>query len=400
MLTPLPQAGSIMPIINRIAEFHDEIVAWRKDFHRHPELLFEVHRTAARVAELLRSFGVDEVVTGIGRTGVVGVIKGRTSGSGRAIGLRADMDALPILETTGKPYASETRGVMHACGHDGHISMLLGAARYLAETRNFDGTAVVIFQPAEEGEAGARAMVEDGLMERFGINEVYGLHNFPGLSTGQFAVRTGGIMAAVDTVKIEIEGTGGHAARPHKTIDPVVVAAHVIVGLQTLVSRNVDPVQAAVFSATMIKAGTTDNVIPRTATITASIRTLDDDVRDLMEQRVCAFAKATAEAFGATAHITYARGYPVTVNTPDQTAFAAETAAEIVGNERVDRSVSPQLIAEDFAFMLKARPGAYILLGQGDTAGLHEDAYDFNDEIIPIGASYFVRLIERAMPVG
>lgn len=389
-----------MPIINRIAEFHDEIVAWRQDFHRHPELMFDVHRTAARVADLLKSFGVDEVVAGIGRTGVVGIIRGNRCQSGRVIGLRADMDALPISEQTGKPYASEVDGKMHACGHDGHTSMLLGAAKYLAETRNFDGTAIVIFQPAEEGGGGGRVMVEDGLMTRFGIEEVYGMHNYPGIPVGNFAIRPGGIMAATDVFKIEIEGVGGHAAQPHKTVDPIITAAQMIVGLQTLVSRNVDPVKSAVLSVTVIKAGTTDNVIPRTASITGTVRTLDEAVRNLMQRRLDEFVPTFASAYGATASLDYWRGYPVTVNAPEQTSFAADTAAEIVGEPQVDRTTAPSLGGEDFAYMLNERPGAYILIGQGNTAGLHEDSYDFNDDIIPLGVSYWVRLIERAMPIG
>jgi len=389
-----------MPVINRIAEFHDEIVEWRQDFHRHPELMFDVQRTAARVTELLQGFGVDEVVTGLGRTGVVGVIRGRTDTGGKVIGLRADMDALPITERTGKPYTSENAGKMHACGHDGHTSMLLGAAKYLAETRNFDGTAVVIFQPAEEGGGGGRVMVEDGLMERFGIKEVYGLHNFPGQAAGTFSIRAGGIMAATDVFRIEIEGVGGHAAQPHKTVDPIVVAAQLIVALQTFVSRNTDPVSSAVLSVTVFNAGTTDNVIPRTASITGTVRTLDEKVRDAMQARLERFVPRFCEDFGARASVDYWRGYPVTVNAETETAFAADVAAEIVGEDKVERNVNPSLGGEDFAYMLQARPGAYILLGQGDSAGLHEDGYDFNDDIIPVGVSYWVRLVERAMPIG
>lgn len=389
-----------MPVINRIAEFHDEIVEWRQDFHRHPELMFDVHRTADRVAELLKSFGVDEIVTGLGRTGVVGVIKGRKADSGKIIGLRADMDALPITERTGKPYASENAGKMHACGHDGHTSMLLGAAKYLAETRNFDGTAIVIFQPAEEGGGGGKVMVDDGLMERFGIEEVYGLHNMPGQTAGTFSIRSGGIMAATDVFKIEVEGVGGHAAQPHKTVDPILVSAQLIVALQSFVSRNTDPVSSAVLSVTVINAGTTDNVIPRTASLTGTIRTLDEAVRNAMQSRLERFVPEFAETFGAKASVDYWRGYPVTVNSEAQTGFAADVAAEIVGEANIDRSVNPSLGGEDFAYMLQARPGAYIMLGQGDTAGLHEDGYDFNDDIIPTGVSYWVRLIERAMPLG
>lgn len=389
-----------MAIINRFAEFHDEITAWRRDFHANPELMFDVHRTAGKVEEMLKSFGVDEVVTGLGQTGVVGVIHGKTNNSGKVIGLRADMDALPIHEKTGKEYASATDGKMHACGHDGHTAMLLGAAKYLAETRNFDGTAVVVFQPAEEGGGGGDAMVKDGLMDRFGIQEVYGMHNFPGFPVGQFAIREGGIMAATDEFEIDVEGVGGHAALPHKTVDPVIIAAHLIVGLQTLVSRNVDPLGNAVLSTTVVRAGDATNVIPRTVSIKGTVRTLDEDVRDLMERRLGEFVPQTAAAFGGKAVMTYKRGYPVTNNWPEQTQFAADVAAQIVGEERVDRNVNATMGGEDFSYMLQARPGSYIIVGQGDTAGLHEDTYDFNDEIIPVGCSFWVKLVETAMPAA
>ena len=386
-----------MPIINRVAEFHPEIVEWRRDFHRHPELDYDVHRTAGRVAELLRGFGVDDVVTGVGRTGVVGVIRGR--GEGPTIGLRADMDALPVTERSGAPHASTVSGRMHACGHDGHTAMLLGAAKYLSETRNFAGTAVVIFQPAEEGGAGGRAMVEDGLMDRFGIDEVFGMHNMPGLPAGGFAIREGSIMAASDRFTIEIEGKGGHAAMPHDTVDPVVVAGHVIVGLQTIVSRNVDPARAAVISVTMLKAGEAFNIIPRTVTLTGTARSLDEGVRDILEQRIDTIAQGIAQAFGATATVSYHRGYPVTVNAERPTRHAADTAREVAGPEAVDDNVDPTMGGEDFSFMLRARPGAFIFVGNGPTASLHSDAYDFNDEIIPAGVSYWVRLVERAYPL-
>lgn len=389
-----------MPVINRIADFHDEITGWRRDFHANPELLYDVHRTAGKVEEMLKSFGVDEIVTGLGRTGVVGVINGKTNTSGKVIGLRADMDALPITERSGKDYASKTPGKMHACGHDGHTAMLLGAAKYLAETRNFDGQVVVIFQPAEEGGAGADAMVKDGLMERFNIGEVYGMHNWPGIPVGEFGIRSGGVMAATDEFKIEIEGAGGHAALPHKTIDPIVVGAHMITGLQTLVSRNVDPVKSAVLSVTIMKAGEAHNVIPRTAHLAGTVRTLDEDVRNLMEKRLNEFVPQLAKAYGADAKVTYRRGYPVTVNAEDQTRFAGDVATLVSGAERVNRNFNPSMGGEDFSYMLRARPGAYIMVGQGDTPGLHDDAYDFNDEIIPIGVSYWVKLAETAMPLS
>jgi len=387
-----------MPIVNRFADLEADIAAWRRDFHRHPELLYDVHRTAASVADKLRSFGVDEVVTGIGRTGVVGVIKGRKSASGRVIGMRADMDALPMTETTGKPYASETPGKMHACGHDGHSAMLLGAARYLAETRNFDGTAVVIFQPAEEGGAGGRAMVEDGLMDRWRIQEVYGMHNMPALDVGTFAMRQGAMMAAADWFTITINGRGGHAARPHDTIDPIAVGTAIVQALQTVVSRSVDPLESAVVSVTTFHAGSTDNVIAETAELGGTARTLKAKVRDLVESRMRTIIEATAAAYGAGVRFDFHRGYPVTVNHAAQTDFAARVASEIVGAGHVDAAAPPHMGAEDFSYMLEARPGAFIFIGNGDSAGLHNPAYDFNDEIIPIGCSYWARLVETAMP--
>src|SRR5437868_14497357 len=323
-----------MPIVNRFAEFQEDIVGWRHDFHRHPELLYDVHWTAAKVSEKLRSFGLEEVVTGIGRTGVVGVIRGRKAGSGKVVGLRADMDALPIREASGKPYASEALGRMHACGHDGHSAMLLGAARYLAETRNFDGTAVVIFQPAEEGGAGGKAMIQDGLMERFSIEEVYGMHNYPGLPVGEFAIRPGPLMAAADRLTIDIEGRGGHAARPHFSVDTVLVGAQIINQIQSIVARNVDPLQAAVISICMFQAGSTDNVIPQTAHLRGTARSLTPEVRDLLEQRLQAVVTGTARLYGASAKLTYRRDYPVTRNHEKQAAFAASVAGEVVGRER------------------------------------------------------------------
>lgn len=389
-----------MPVLNRIAEFHEEIAGWRRDFHAHPEVLYDVVRTAGIVEQKLREFGCDEVVAGIGRTGVVGIINGRTGGTGRTIGLRADMDALPVTEKTGKDYASTVPGKMHACGHDGHTAMLLGAAKYLAETRNFAGRIAVIFQPAEEGGAGGKAMLEDGLVARFGIDEFYGMHNWPGMPAGHFGIRAGGIMAATDRFYIDITGQGGHAARPQTTIDPIVVAANMIVALQSIVSRNVDPLHSAVLSVTMVEAGEADNVISRTAKITGTVRTLDGGVQDQIEDRLADFVPQFARSFGAEATVRYARGYPVTVNAPEQTAFAAQVARDVAGAERVDADVPPSMGGEDFSFMLEARPGAYIFLGNGDSAELHTDTYDFNDAVIPVGASYWVRLAETALPVG
>jgi amidohydrolase len=387
-----------MPVLNRAADLADEVAAWRRDFHQHPELLFDVHRTAGIVAEKLRAFGCDEVVTGLGRTGVVGVIKGKASGSGRAIGLRADMDALPIEELTDVPYRSTVPGKMHACGHDGHTAMLLGAAKYLAETRNFAGTAIMIFQPAEEGGGGGDEMVKDGLMERFGVQEVYGLHNMPGIPVGHFAIRPGAMMAAADRFDITIEGKGGHAARPHDSVDTILVAAQVISALQSIASRNVDPLESAVVSVCSIKSGETYNVIPQTATLMGTVRSLTDPVRDLCEAPVRTIVETICAAFGATAHIDYRRGYPVTFNHPDQTAFMAGVAADVAGAHAVETETAPLMGAEDFSYMLEKRPGAYIFLGNGDTAAVHHPAYDFNDQAIPYGISLWAKIVETGMP--
>src|SRR5580704_4629100 len=389
-----------MPMVNRIAAMHSDITAWRRDIHAHPELLYDVQRTAATVADKLKSFGCDEVVTGIGRTGVVGVIRGgKGGGGGRVIGLRADMDALPIQEASDIPYKSTVPGKMHACGHDGHTAMLLGAAHYLAETRNFAGTAVVIFQPAEEGGGGGRAMVQDGLMDRFRIEEVYGMHNYPGLPVGQFALRPGPLMASADRLTIQIEGHGGHAARPHLTIDSVLVGAQIINQIQSIVARNVDPLQSAVVSICMFQAGSTDNVIPQTAFLRGTARSLNPQVRDLLETRLREVVEGTARLYGAKVAFTYKRDYPVTRNHERQTTFAASVAAEVVGRERVEENTPPVMGAEDFSFMLEARPGAFIFVGNGDSAGLHHPAYDFNDEVIPVGTSYWVKLVETALRV-
>ncbi len=387
-----------MPIVNRIADLHDDIKAWRRDFHAHPELLYDVHRTAAAVAERLKSFGCDEVVTGIGRTGVVGIIRGsKGQGAGKVIGMRADMDALPIQEANDLPYKSTVPGKMHACGHDGHTAMLLGAARYLSETRNFAGTAVVIFQPAEEGGAGGKAMVQDGLMDRFRIEEVYGMHNYPGLPVGEFAIRPGALMASADRLTIEIEGHGGHAARPHLTIDSVLVGAQIVSQVQSIVARNVDPLQSAVVSICMFQAGSTDNVIPQTAFLRGTARSLGPEVRDLLERRLREVVEGTARLYGAKVAFTYKRDYPVTRNHERQTTFASSIAAEVVGREHVEENTPPVMGAEDFSFMLEARPGAFIFVGNGESAGLHHPAYDFNDEVIPVGTSYWVRLAETAL---
>jgi len=384
-----------MPIVNRVADLHADIIAWRRDIHAHPELRYDEHRTAALVAEKLKSFGCDEVVPGIGQTGVVGVIRGRKAG--KTIALRADMDALPLEEETGLPYKSTVPGKMHACGHDGHTAMLLGAAKYLAETRNFSGTAVVIFQPAEEGGAGALAMVKDGLISRFAIEEVYGMHNYPGLPVGQFAIRPGAMMASADHITIDLEGKGGHAARPQLSIDTVLVGAQIVNQLQSIVARNVDPLEAAVVSICMFQAGHTDNVIPQHAQLRGTARALTDEVRKILQKRVPEVVEGTARLYGAKAKITYTNGYPVLLNHRRQTEFAASVAREIAGNDKVDTDVAPVMGAEDFAFMLAERPGAFIFVGNGDSAGLHHPAYNFNDETIPVGTSYWVRLAETAL---
>ena len=385
-----------MPIRNRYAELHSEITQWRHDFHIHPELLFDVHRTAARVAELLRSFGCDEIVEGVGRTGVVGVIKGKSCESGKVVGLRADMDALPIHEMTGLDYASQTPGKMHACGHDGHTAMLLGAAKYLAETRNFNGTAVVVFQPAEEGGGGGLAMCQDGLMDRFRIQEIYGMHNTPGLPVGQFAIRPGAIMASADEFEIVVTGKGGHAAAPHEAVDTTLVAAQILLSLQTIVSRNVDPIKRVVLTVGTFKTDSAaSNVIAHEARMEGTVRTLDKQYRSFAETRIREIAQGTAAALGASVEINWTPGYPVTVNTPEHTEFAAEVARSISGN--VDSNVDPIMPSEDFSYMLEGRPGAYIFLGNGDSAMCHHPRYNFDDEAIPFGSSWYSGMIEARM---
>ena len=387
-----------MPIANRIAEMKAEVAAWRRDIHEYPEILFDVHRTAGSVAEKLKAFGCDDVVTGIGRTGVVGVIHGKGTGPRKVIGLRADMDALPMDEQTNLPYRSKNPGKMHACGHDGHTAMLLGGAKYLAETRNFSGTAVVIFQPAEEGGGGGREMVDDGMMDRFGIQEVYGMHNMPGLPAGHFAIRPGPLLAAADRILIEIEGLGTHAAKPHLGVDPVVVGAQIINQAQTIVSRSVDPIKSGLISICQFHAGSADNVIPQTATLRGTARSLLPEVRDTLEKRLHEIVEGTAKAYGARATLTYTRGYPVTSNHEIQTEFAAAIATDVAGHDAVDANTPPLMGGEDFSYMLEARPGAFIFIGNGDSAGLHHPAYDFNDDVIPAGVAFWARLVETAMP--
>ncbi|GAB5559898.1 MAG: M20 aminoacylase family protein [Synoicihabitans sp.] len=391
---------SSMPRLSPIDDATPTLTTWRQDLHQNPELLFDTERTSDLVAKRLRDFGCDEVVTGIGRTGVVGVIKGKSDAMGRVIGLRADMDALPILEATGLPYASQVPGKMHACGHDGHTTMLLGGAQYLAATRNFDGTAVVIFQPAEEGGGGGKEMCDDGLMERFGIQEVYGMHNMPGIPLNHFAIRTGAFFAATDEFDITVNGVGGHAARPHDAIDPTVASAQLVLALQTIASRNADPMKPIVVSVTSFETSSTAfNVIPPSVRIKGTVRTMDSETRELAEKRIREITQNLAAGFGASADLHYHHGYPVMANTPAETDFAAEVARDIVGADNVDTDAPAIMGGEDFAYMLEERPGAYILVGNGDTAMVHHPEYDFDDNALPVGASYWARLIEMRLPL-
>ncbi|GHB37931.1 amidohydrolase [Pseudovibrio japonicus] len=388
-----------MPTINRLAEMHDEITAWRRDFHEYPEVLYETHRTSAKVAEILTEIGVDEVTTGVGRTGVVGVIKGRNGGTGKSIALRADMDALPMTEETGKEYASKNEGAMHACGHDGHTAMLLGTAKYLTETRNFDGTVILIFQPAEEGGGGAKTMMDDGLFTRWHVDEIYGLHNQPGTPLNHFGTRPGALMASSDEFTITVKGKGGHAAYPHKTIDPIIVGSQIVSALQSIASRNVDPLQSIVVSVTFFQAGTAYNIIPETVKLGGTIRTLAKGTRKQAAERIKQVVEGICAANGADVELEFSEGYPTTVNHPEQTNFATRIATEISGSiDKVDKNLAPIMGAEDFSYYLEEKPGAFVFLGNGDSAGLHHPEYDFNDEVIPYGCSYFIKLVETAMP--
>ena len=387
-----------MPVVNRIAEFSAEMARWRQHLHTIPELGQECHETAAFVAARLREFGVDEIHEGFAKTGIVAIVNGQ--GAGPTVGLRADMDALPIPEATGVAYASQRPGKMHACGHDGHTTMLLGAAKYLAETRKFSGRVALIFQPAEETGGGAEVMVEEGVLDRFGIGQVYALHNAPGVEAGAFYTTPGPIMAAVDTFHIHITGKGGHGAMPHETRDPVMAAVGIAQALQTIVSRNHYALDDLVLSVTQIHAGTADNVIPDKAYINGTVRTFDPKVQAMVQERMAAIVEGQAASFGVQAKLNYVVGYPATVNDPDKSAFAAEVAREVAGESRVVADAGREMGAEDFAYMLNARPGAYLFLGQGDSAGLHHPEYNFNDEVAPVGASFFARLVERAQPLA
>jgi hippurate hydrolase len=387
-----------MPISNRIAEFHPELTAWRRDIHAHPELCFEEYRTSDLVAAKLAEFGL-EVHRGLAGTGVVGTLHGSVPGE-RAIALRADMDALPMSEANDFEHASRNPGKMHACGHDGHTVMLLGAARYLAESRNFAGTVHFVFQPAEEGGGGADVMIKEGLFDKFPVEEVYGIHNMPGVPAGTFVGCTGPMMAAADHLEILVKGTGGHAAQPHRTIDPVVVGSHIIVALQTIASRSVDPLENIVISVTQFHAGTAHNVIAQEAHLAGTVRTFKPDVQNLAETRIREIATGIARAFGATAEVKYERGYPPTVNHDAQFEKAMAVAAEIAGETRVNPSIPPVMGAEDFSYMLEAKPGAYLFLGAGPSDGgraLHQVNYDFNDDLLPIGASYWAKLVETVL---
>jgi amidohydrolase len=386
-----------------IAQFHSELTALRRDLHAHPELGFEEIYTAGRVREALKLCGVDEVHTGIGKTGVVGVIKGRQDSGGRMVGLRADMDALTMCEDNEFAWKSTRGGMMHGCGHDGHTAMLVGAARYLAETRNFDGTAVLIFQPGEEGFAGAKAMIEDGLFDRFPVETVYAMHNWPGMKPGMVGITPGPLMAAADRVTIEITGKGGHGAHPYLAVDPVLVAAHIITAVQSIVSRNVRPIEGAVISLCAMQAGDLHamSVIPGKATLVGTVRTFQPEVQTLVERRLNELCSAVALGFGATASVRYERIYPATVNSLREAAFATHVAQSLVGADHVLHDMEPSMGAEDFSFMLQVKPGAYMRIGQGGEGScfLHNSRYDFNDEILPLGSALHAGLIEQSLPL-
>ncbi len=387
-----------MPVLNRIASYAEEMKGWRRHLHQNPELSFDCHNTAAYIIDRLREMGVDEIHPAIATTGIVAIING--SGPGPTIGLRADMDALPIVEITGAQHASTNPGKMHACGHDGHVTMLLGAAKYLAETRRFSGRVALIFQPAEEDGAGGKVMVQEGVMDRFAICEVFGIHNAPNLPLGHFFTNPGALMASVDTAYVTITGRGGHGATPHDCIDPVVALVGMISAIQTIIPRNVFALDEAVISVTMVHAGTASNIIPEVATFVATIRSFKLEVRALLKKRIFEIVEGHGLAYGVQTNIDYDWGYPATVNHPRQAEFATEVAREISGPEAVDGNSGRKMGSEDFSYMLEVRPGAYLFLGTGPGAGLHHAAFDFNDEAAPIGASFFARLVERAQPLA
>ncbi|MCX8509576.1 MAG: M20 family metallopeptidase [Rhodobacteraceae bacterium] len=386
-----------MPVINSIAALAPKMKEWRQHLHRHPELAFDLHQTAAYVAERLREMGVDEIHEGIAKTGIVAIIRGQ--GEGPVIGLRADMDALPITETTGLDHASTHEGKMHACGHDGHTAMLLGAAKYLCDTRRFSGSVALLFQPAEEDGGGGQVMVQEGVMDRFGIDQVYGIHNSPNTPFGHFLTTQGALMASVDTATVHVTGIGGHGAYPHECVDPVVAIVAMVQSIQTILSRNLNALDEAVVSVTMIQTGTASNIIPETGMFCTTIRCYKPEVRALLKKRFFEIVEGHASAYGVTAQIDYDWGYPATINHPDKAAFAGLVAADVAGEAAVDLNSGREMGSEDFSYMLEARPGAYLFLGTGPGAGLHHPNYDFNDEAAPIGASFFARLVERAQPL-
>ncbi|MGB0960005.1 MAG: M20 aminoacylase family protein [Halocynthiibacter sp.] len=384
-----------MPVLNRIAEFAQDMKTWRHHLHQRPELKFDCHETAGFVVERLREFGITEIHEGIAQSGVVAIIDGQ--GDGPTIGLRADMDALPIQEVTGRDHGSTRAGKMHACGHDGHTAMLLGAAKYLAETRNFKGRAALIFQPAEEGGGGAGVMVEEGIMDRFDIHQVYALHNLPGEEFGRFTGNSGPVMAAVDEFRIDIQGRGGHAAYPHETVDPVVACLGIANAIQTIVSRNHNSSQELVVSVTQIHTGSADNIVPDTAFVGGTVRSFDKEVRKMVMRRMAEIVEGQCQSYNVTANLEFVDGYPATVNDAQKTDFAFDVARDVVG-DLVTTDKEKEMGAEDFSFMLEARPGSYLFLGSGDGAHLHHPEFDFNDDIAPIGASWFARLVEQAQP--
>jgi amidohydrolase len=396
-VTARPSSGAYQ----RLGQWHGELTAFRRDLHAHPEIGFEEKRTAQRVVAALRAAGVDEIHEGIGKTGVVGVIHGAKKDSAKSIGLRADMDALPMTEENDFAWRSCSRGLMHGCGHDGHTTMLVGAARYLAETRRFDGSAVLIFQPGEEGFAGAKAMIDDGLFDRFPVESVYAMHNWPSLPAGHIGVNAGPMMAAADRIEIVVHGKGGHGAHPYLTVDPVLVAGHIITAAQSIVARNVSPVDSAVISICAMQAGDVGafSVIPREARLVGTVRTFRPEVQEMVEERLARLVDSVAVAFGATASLHYQRTYPATINSGQHAMFAADVAASLVGEERVTRQMSPSMGAEDFSFMLQVKPGAYMRLGQGGGAFLHNSRYDFNDDVLPLGGALFAGLVERSLPL-
>ena len=381
-----------MMILDRIKGMHNELVAWRQKLHTIPELGFDTEETADFVKKKLEEFGVDKIEVGLAKNGVVALIHGK--GEGPCIGLRADMDALPITEVNDLPHKSQNEGKMHACGHDGHTTMLLGAAKYLCETRNFSGTAVLIFQPAEEGHGGAKVMLDEGLFERYNVSEVYAIHNMPGIKKGKFAINRGAMMAAADTFFITIKGTGAHGAYPHEGVDPIITAAQIVQALYSIISREIAPHKNVVMSVTQINAGTASNIIPETVDIVGTVRTLDVEDAKLVERRIKEISQNIAQANNGTAEINYEYGYPATINDPKKAIISAEVATSIVGTEMVELDIPINMASEDFSYMLNLRPGAYVFLGQCDTPGLHHPEYDFDDDISPIGASWYASMIE------